>query len=63
LSAFSKDELSFTTLFELPPVLLGKISDAASGKISRIRKCFQAETLRVLFYPVQMRKKIKNHRR
>jgi hypothetical protein len=39
---FSKAELRLTIPFELPPVLLGGggNSDAASGKISRIRKCF-----------------------
>jgi hypothetical protein len=63
LSAFPKDELRLTILFELPPVLFGAgggDSDAASGKISRIIKCFHRskQDLKKYFSEQKRRKKI-----
>jgi hypothetical protein len=56
LSAFSKDELSFTTLFELPPVFLGRGGEFLMRlpvKSLELESVFKQK----LFYPVQMRKK------
>ncbi len=61
LSDFSKAELRFPILFEVPPEFK---SDAASCKISRISKCFQRskqELKKYFFLAIKMQKKFSWH--